>query len=590
MKKIAFYLTVIAACMVCDGFAQGVKTIEVRSSQFTPGANMDAKGNDDTQLHFVLQDRGQVPFSQSAVIQSTEQAKQGPAAEVPFFTVRFALPIPAAYTHGETAELVGIDEGVFVHAHSPGFEVMDNGDAYAVYFSAPFGKSEADISTTFYQARLRYGSDDWDMPELFFNTIGCNDQSGLLWNDNGRIWFFGGGRNISDYVPFREAYSDDFGQHWTFSIPKLNEPATDYTAQPISNAFRDPRGNMYFTMDADGSQSFLWRSTDNGVTWNDMKGRTGGRHSTIVPLDDKGNLLSIGGKNASVNGWNPQNLSHDWGATWEESTASPFPPLATAQRPCVIRLKSGNLLLVSDAYIHKYKKAPAAAWKNGNNCFVAISKDNGQTWRIKTFPVGLPHQNPTRKEFTSLGYTTVRQAPNGTIHVLTSANYPGIHYEFNEAWVWSDEGDITPETEGGVIRKYSENYPGGQLKSKWTARICPNGRYLLHGKVTDYYENGKKQHEATYVNGRKSGTETFWNEDGSKRWIWKRDLKKQVGTWTQYWPNGKKKVTSTWDIKPVPRDLNRPFNGNVANGPATHYDEQGKVTATYMFVNGIKQK
>ena len=43
-----------------------------------------------------------------------------------------------------------------------------------------------------------------------------------------------------------------------------------------------------------------------------------------------GTLLSIGGKNADINGWNPQNISHDWGATWESPMASPLPPLGTA--------------------------------------------------------------------------------------------------------------------------------------------------------------------------------------------------------------------------------------------------------------------
>ena len=111
------------------------------------------------------------------------------------------------------------------------------------------------------------------MPELFFTTQGANDQSGLLWKDQGKLWFFGGGRNISDYVPFRIATSTDNGATWEYSVPKLSKPAADYTAQPITNAFRDPKGNIYMAMDADGSNSFLWRSSDEGKTWHDMGGR-----------------------------------------------------------------------------------------------------------------------------------------------------------------------------------------------------------------------------------------------------------------------------------------------------------------------------
>ena len=130
---------------------------------------------------------------------------------------------------------------------------------------------------------------------------------------------------MSDYVPFRIATSTDNGVHWEILIPKFDKRPTDFTAQPITNAFRDPKGNIYMAMDADGSQSFLWRSSDEGKTWHDMGGRTTGRHSTIVPLDQQGTLLSIGGKNANVDGWTPQNISKDWGKTWEKAIAAPFP-------------------------------------------------------------------------------------------------------------------------------------------------------------------------------------------------------------------------------------------------------------------------
>jgi hypothetical protein len=476
------------------------KIISVKAGNFSPGDNMAAKGNASTRLQFVL-DKSSVPFNQSAVKQNTAPALLGPNAKTPYFNVRFAIPVPPAYTHKDVAAFTGMDPMVFPHNHSPGFEILPNGDALAIYFSTPAGKSEADSSTSFVQARLRYGSEDWDMPELFFKTKGYNDQSGLLWNDNGKLWFFGGGRDISHFVPFRIATSVDNGASWTYSIPQIDKPATSYTAQPITNAFRGPDKAIYFAMDGDESQSFLWRSTDEGIQWQDMGGRTDGRHSTIVPLDDKGNLLSIGGKNFDVEGWSPMNTSTDWGATWSKGTKSPFPPLGSAQRPSLIRLASGNLLFVSDAYMHKKKIAPPNGWKYGNDCFVAISKDNGATWHVKTLPVQLPGHH--RPEHPSLGYVTARQAPNGAIHVLTTVSLPCLHYEFNEAWILSDAGDMSPESAGGKIKQFSENYTNGKTRSKWSARISANGRYLLHGEETDYYENGAKQHQVVYENGRK---------------------------------------------------------------------------------------
>lgn len=564
-------------------------TLYVVAANFRAGEQTAALGDSANVVRFVLKERATVPFCQSAIRQRTDEAALAPDPAKPYFSVRFALPIPAAYTPTETGELVGLDYGVFHHAHSPGFEVMPNGDALAVYFSSPRGRSESDTMATFIQARLRFGAEEWDLPELFFDTQLGNDQSGLLWNDNGRIRFFGGGRYISDYVPFRMAESTDNGATWTFSVPQLDTAATDFTAQPINSAFRDPQGNIYMAMDAKGSESFLWRSRDDGRTWEDMGGRTKGRHSTIVPLDDRGTLLSIGGKNASVEGWTPQNISHDWGATWEEATPSPFPPLGSAQRPSIIRLQSGNLLYITDSYLLKKNIPAPEGWAYGDNCVVAVSKDNGKSWHIKPLPVQLPHNGRTAHP--SLGYSTVRQAPNGVIHILTSANFPGLHYELNEAWIWSEAGETEPAAPtGGTVKRYAEHYPDGTLKAEWSAEIRPDGRYLLHGELTDYHPDGSVQHRACYEHGRKTGTELFYNPDGTLRWRWERDLKTMRGVWTQYWPNGTKRVESNWNLEPTPRDLNRKFIGCVAEGDATHWNEDGSEKAVYTFRNGLLQE
>lgn len=605
MRRITLLMAVAAATAALTVSCQGKKNlpteeIEVTAFQFTASKHMTALKNADTVLVFKIKDSETAAFNQSAVRQQETQADKAPTAEVPYFNVEMALPTPPAYVSRfgkdrELGPLAGLDEGVFYHNHSAGLETLPNGDLLAVYFSTPAGLAEADPATTFIQSRLRFGSLEWDLPEVFFATAGYNDQSALLWRQDDKLWFFGGGRKISDYVPFRIAVSEDNGAHWTFSVPQLDSAATDYTAQPVSNGFADPQGNIYMVCDAKGSQSFLWKSNDGGIHWQDQGGRTGGRHSTIVPLDDQGNLLSFGGKNASVEGWSPLNTSSDWGKTWSQSIASPFPPLGTAQRPSMIRLASGHLLLVSDAYIHKYHKDPPAGWAYGNEPFVAISKDNGQSWRIKTIPYGLPHNNPTRLTYTSLGYVTLRQSDNGMIHVLTTANANNLHYEFNEAWVWSDEETVWAPMvalEGGELKQYTEYYTDAkgkatkQIKSTWSARIMPDGRYLLDGEMKDYYPDGSLQHEVTYNYGRKTGCENFWNQQGNLFWHWDRDLSANTGVWTRYWPNGIKKSESTWNLLPTARDRDRQYIGYVANGPARHWDEQGQLVAEYTFENG----
>jgi len=566
--------------------AAGDETVLLRAAGFALGAQKSVReGTNHWQLALAAPNSDARPFNQSAIKQSTAPAHIGPDPKQPYFTVRFALPIPPENLTNNFAALTGIDSQVFTHNHSPGFEILPNGDALAVFFSTPPGKTEADAATTFVQARLRYGAEEWDLPELFFKTENYNDQSGLLWNDGGKIRFFGGGRAWSDWVPFKMAQSSDNGATWMLSLPQLDRPAENFTAQPITSAFRGADGAIYFAMDGDQAQSFLWRSEDDGIHWQQTAGRTGGRHSVIVPRDDKGNLLSIGGKNAAVNGWSPENVSTNLGANWSESVASPFPPLGSAQRPALIKLADGNLFFVSDAYLHKLQRPPPDGWKFGNGAFVALSTNQGNSWRIKTLPVQLP--NHERGTNGTVGYVTARQAPDGVIHLLTTETQPCLHYELNEAWIFSDAGDIAPENAGGTVKNFSENYPNGKLRSQWSARICPHGRYLLEGRETDCYASGVRQHEVSYASGRKTGEESFWSPNGKIFWRWQHDLKNNTAVWIQYWPNGRKKIQSTWNTQPTARDLNRSFFGLVANGPSLAWNENGEPTQAGNFTNGM---
>jgi hypothetical protein len=528
---------------------------------------------------------GPPPFAQAAIKQSTEPARQGPDPKVPYFTVRFALPIPPENDTGLHGPLTGLDQSVMAHQHSPGFEILPNGDALAIYFSAKDskGESESDSTTRFVQARLRYGAEEWDPPELFMDFKPLNDQSGLLWREENTVRFFGGGRGASPWLPFKMAVTTNNGASWTVSLPLLDTPASDFTPQPIVNAFRAPGGDMYFAMDAGKNASFLWRSTDDGVHWHDMGGRTSGRHSTIVPLNGQGLLLALGGKSTSINGWSPWNLSTNWGASWSSATASPFPALAGNQRPCLIRLANGHLCFVSDSYQRK-AEAPPKGWNYGAGCIVAVSSDNGQTWRIKLLPVELPHE--TDRNHGTLGYATLRQAPNGVIHLLATMTHPCLHYEFNEAWVLSEAGDLTPESSGGAVRQYREGYPSGAPRATWSARICPNGRYLLEGTETSFYESGQKQHEATYTSGQKTGTETYWAADGHKVWSWTFDGSNDHALWTHYWNSGAKRIESAWNTHPKARDLEKRFSGLVADGAAYHWNRDGSPAYAYSFTNG----
>lgn len=569
-KKILSALLLLCACGVN---AQNPTHIyKVWGSQITAGANMTAAGDSDGQAKFEIEERREVPFTQLCVSQ-TKPAALSTKPVKPYYNVRMALPIPSCYTPTEQGEKVGIDWGVYHHLHSAGMDIMPNGDILAVYFSTPLGKAEADTATTFVQCRRRYGSDEWDMPELLFKTRGANDQSALLFTDKDTVWLFAGGRGMTDYVPFRILKSTDNGAHWTMTVPVMDKKLERYTAQPVSNAFRSSNGDLYVVIDGKGAQSLLLRSQDGGIHWHDMGGRTSTRHSTIVPLNEDGTLLAQGGKNGNLNGWNPQNISLDWGATWQPATESPFPPAGTAQRPSMIRLASGALCYVGDSYQHKRKIAPAKGWQHGNECFVAISRNNGHTWKIKTLPVTLPQHH--RLDHPSLGYCTVRQGQDGLIHVLTTTNYPGLEIEFNEEWIDSDIPTALGEN-GSVY---------GQQKA--LTPLKESGYYVLNGTITENYPDGKPMHTVTYKDGRRTGIETLWREDGTKRWEWTRFANNRA-QWVHYRPNGMIRIISRWKTQAVPRDLNEvTLNGAIADMYTWEYDKVGMQVEAYRFHDGV---
>ncbi|MHC4574178.1 MAG: SUMF1/EgtB/PvdO family nonheme iron enzyme [Planctomycetota bacterium] len=531
------------------------------------------------------------PYCQAAVKQSTAPALQGPDPDIPYFTVRFSMPVPPDNMEeygmrvSGLASMLGCCPSTLHHNHSPGFEIMPNGDAVAVWFSAY--EDEYGDDTRFVQARLRYGSDQWDLPELFWDMKGMNDESGLLWTEgDGTVHFFGGGRiDDSDRRPLVMAVSTDSGATWNLERPYFPIPAVNFTAQPCQNAWRQDSSTIYAVTDGDNpsASSIVWRSTDNGLTWYDMGGRTNGRHSTIVPIGDSGELLSYGGKNSDIDGYMPWNRSYNWGASWLEAGPTDFSPLGSNQRPCLIRLANGKLAFCADAQHKNNYKPPDTPYDYG--CLVAISSNDGDSWSIRNLPVTLPHE--WDRDYGTLGYSTIRQAPSGVIHILTTMTHPCLHYEFNERWIYSGEGDIPPETEGGTVNQYSEYYAGGALKATWSARTCTNGRYLLDGAETSYYEDGTKEHEVTYHKGRKTGTETFWAPDGTKIWSWGHDDVNNTSMWRHYWSNGLKRIESRWNSYPTARDLpSRNFSGFLAHGHTYHWDRLGAPVAGWNFYDG----
>lgn len=526
----------------------------------------------DTPLPATAPTAAFVSFPLDGVLPATGDLRQGPAADRPYFKMRTLWPIPPEDESPEAIAAAGLPGYVMGHLHSAGLAVMPNGDLLHVSFSSAIGESEDSPDSTLVVTRLRRGAEAWDMPDLFYDLADLNDQSALLWNDGGKVWFFGGGRGFGD-VPFRFTTSDDGGATWSaLRIPKVVRKTGFIQAQPITSAFRKD-GAIFFGSDGQGASSLLWRSDDEGASWSDTGGRTAGRHTTFVVLND-GRILGMGGKSSSIGGYMPRVFSSDDGRTWSKAEATPFAALGSNQRPMILRLQSGHLFFAGD---FQQNSGKTAAGIKDRGSYAALSADEGRTWHIKRIALARPHAGSKGKlGFSTLGYCVAAQAANGLIELTTSMTHPALHFELNEAWILSEvAGESHAAMEGsaaGPREPHEAKTTDGALRATWGSRVAANGAYVLDGRETWFYPTGVKHYEVTYSFGKKVGEEILRREDGSITWKWTR-RPDGTATWTQFWEGGRKRAESHWTHR-------------KADGPATTWNPDGTVELQAEFKAG----
>jgi len=436
------------------------------------------------------------PMIEIAVKQTASDLTRGPDASRPYYHTRPIFPNLGDKTMRAVGWKIGLKPGLGVAYHNSAVQACPNGDLIAAYYNTP--KEENDPDQTILTMRLRYGAEDWDLPEPWPDFPDAADAAPVLWNDHGKMWFFFGSPRLLGGPPFQFMTSMDNGATWSaIEFADLEGAVGKFTPQPINSVARGRDGTIYLPVDGAGGTSALFASKDDGKTWYDTGGRTAGRHTTLVVGKD-GSLMGFGGKNTEIDGFMPKAISRDGGKTYEKSK-TPFRPLGSGQRPSIIRLASGRLFFVADLF-DKKKLGP-----KGAGAFVALSDDEGETWKTRQLP-----------GVTTVGYTTATQGPNGVIHIVTSKNQPDLHIQLNEAWV-REGGSENRDSEPRDVREYKETYPSGKLRATWSAGISELGRYRLQGRQVFYYENGQKQWEATFQAGQKTGIETWWSETGRRQ-------------------------------------------------------------------------
>jgi hypothetical protein len=511
------------------------------------------------------------PYANQGVHQNDRPAKRGPTPAKPYFRKRFMMPTPLENSDRKVIDAAGLHPSFREHNHSPALEVLPNGDVLLVIYTS-YNEYEPGVSLI--AARLRFGAEEWDMPSPWVDFSLVNDHAPLLWVDQGMLRMFWGNPRLASAFPFQWVESSDNGATLgPVDFPKFTGPVGPHSKQPINTAFRGLDGTMFIASDAAGASSVLWGSRDNGKTWYDTGGRSAGRHTTYALLKD-GSILGMGGKNSNIEGYMPKVVSKDGGKTWEKSK-TPFAALSSNQRPSLLRLASGRLFFAGD-YQDREGRQPGGIKERGS--YIALSADEGQTWTIKPLLGAQPHEDGKSISAT-VGYSAARQAPNGVIHLITTMNRPNLHFEMNEAWILdavaTRKDPMAPTSTGALtlVGKQEEKFSNGQTRLSWSAGIGSDGRYLLEGDEVWYYQNGRKQREATYRQGHKVGRETYWSPAGQVEWTW--DYRSDgSAVWTQFWSNGQKKSVSNW------RDF-------MCDGVSTCWDPSGKQVSQVQFSQGV---
>jgi len=476
-------------------------------------------------------------FFETAVKQMPDRIAAGPDAAKPWMHLHEIFPDIGNSSMPEVGWKLGLGRGLGIAYHNTAIQELPNGDMLAAYYNTP--DREDDPDQTVLIIRRRAGAETWDMPESWPYFADAANAAPVIWNNEGKVWFFWGAPRLQGAWPFAFTTSTDNGATWSaVRFPHFDAPIGAYVSQPINSIVRAADGTIFMPTDSNGkdatgnsSISVVWGSHDDGKTWYDTGGRTGGRHTTIVLAHD-GSILGFGGKNSNIDGRMPLSISHDGGKTWQKQK-TPFDPLASGERPSVIRLQSGRLFFVADYNPHNEKHL------HNDGAYVALSDDDGATWKMKRMP----------ESILTVGYTTATQGANGVIHVITSKNKPDYEIELNEAWVLDKGADLSALGKTFTqLEHHAESYANGQIKMRWGSVRSEDGRVLLEGPEEAYYQNGKRMWRVNFHLGEMTGAETYFRADGTRYWE-KQHQPDGRWSWTLFDASGKRTAESSWQGK-----------------------------------------
>ena len=199
------------------------------------------------------------------------------------------------------------------HNHDPAITRCANGDILAIWYTC-FREPGRELALA--ASRLRYGAEEWDEADLFWDAPDRNDHAPALMCDQaGTLYHFndisaGPGYKKGELALIMRTSADN-GVTW--SKARFVNPERELPSQPVACEFITEDGDIVFVSDALGSRSVLWISRDNGQSWTMSNGSIAGIHAGVVQLKD-GRLMAFGRGN-NIQGKMPQSVSDDMGET-----------------------------------------------------------------------------------------------------------------------------------------------------------------------------------------------------------------------------------------------------------------------------------
>jgi sulfatase modifying factor 1 len=383
--------------------------------------------------------QGELPKGKLLPIAAPPLNAQNVSQTVPSITPQ---PADAPFIEGPKP-FVRIPDGavgpVFISQnHSPSITECPNGDLLAVWFST---LGETDLTTSNAGARLRFGAKEWERASPFWDAQDVNDHAPKVWWD--------GDKTIYHFVEAR--------QHGDNLVRRSTDNGVTWSKAEVLRAHGESAGNPIRTKDGviamPYDASSLVISRDNGRTWQsrgrDLRGNDGvrpgnsgpciaGIHAPIVELAD-GRLMAFGRLSPEDPNQKlfdlkmPVSYSSDLGETWQWAI-SEFPVVSNTQRPAMLRLKEGPIVLCSftDQARTPFKERKGLTFKStsgnytGIGLYAAVSYDEGKTWPDRRL---IAPEGKTTADIN--GYLAATQTRNGRIQLITSKD----HYAFNLPWI-----------------------------------------------------------------------------------------------------------------------------------------------------------